>query len=197
MGLKKKSEYVGERTGKKLIKKRVGMALIGAVVLITLSAFGFNALFNGLGNVTNDDQGNADIETTQTLDDVADLSETVESEKDSGFDVTLNWGDEKVQDTIHKMSHQKVIADQKWGSIMVTQERIETLSQVIEGKKDDLENYDLYRDILDRWMKGDFSQADDDHNAVWELQGGSIGYATGITSKEQENTFTENTFDRE
>lgn len=104
------------------------------------------------------------------------------------------WNDIDVQETIHKMSHQKVIASDKRGSIQITDKRIKNLSTAVDQNKDHLENYDLYRDILDRWIEGDFSQADDDHNAIWETLDGEIGRATGVASKDQEKEYIENTF---
>ncbi|WP_408640759.1 DUF6241 domain-containing protein [Salipaludibacillus keqinensis] len=49
--------------------------------------------------------------------------------------------------------------------------------------------------MLERWEEGDFSQADDDHNAIWRLQGGTKGYAEGLLTEEEEKQYIENTFD--
>lgn len=63
----------------------------------------------------------------------------------------------------------------------------------LDKTKKELENEKEYRDILERWAKGDFSRVDDDHNIVWELQGGNYGKAIGIMTPEQEKRFIENT----
>jgi hypothetical protein len=78
------------------------------------------------------------------------------------------------------MSHDKVIADQKRGDVDMTTLNIQTMSQIIDENQDNLENYDVYRYILDKWIAGDFSTADDDHNVIWEMQGGEVGQATGV-----------------
>ncbi|WP_054751901.1 DUF6241 domain-containing protein [Piscibacillus salipiscarius] len=65
------------------------------------------------------------------------------------------------------------------------------MQQGIEASKDNLSHYDVYQSILNRWAAGDFTQADDDHNAIWDLKGGTIGYATGVLSDEEEQAYIE------
>ena len=97
--------------------------------------------------------------------------------------------DNSYQDYIHKMAHQKVIANTKWGFHEITDERINWL---IEGLTVlTLEHADVYQDILTRWAAGDFSRVDKDHNIIWKLQGGTIGEATGILSAEEEKSYIE------
>ncbi|WP_277815948.1 DUF6241 domain-containing protein [Lysinibacillus sp. FJAT-14222] len=88
------------------------------------------------------------------------------------------------------MSHQKIIADEKESSILITPERIETLLQMVEENKDGYEHSDKYLDILNRWKQGDFKSVDKDHNDMWFIQGTKEGgIATGITTKEQEKDY--------
>lgn len=101
--------------------------------------------------------------------------------------------DRHYQDYIHKMSHQKVIADTKWGFYLITDERIEWLLESLEITYDSLDDGKIYRDILSKWKNGDFSKVDQDHNMIWNIQGGSIGKATGILNKEEEENYIENT----
>ncbi len=105
----------------------------------------------------------------------------------------LNIGEGEVQIAIHKMSHQKIEADEKWGFLPLTQERIKRLIKVVNSGN--YEHKSLYLEILNRWSNGDFSQADKDHNAIWRLQGGSVGEATGVLSTEEEKAFIEEHFD--
>lgn len=97
------------------------------------------------------------------------------------------------QDYIHKMSHQKVIADTKWGFYKITEERIDWLLESLEANYDYLDEGKVYKEILTKWKNGDFSSIDQDHNVIWKLQGGSIGEATGILSAEEEKEYIENT----
>ena len=101
--------------------------------------------------------------------------------------------DRHYQDYIHKMSHQKVIADAKWGFYKITNERIDWLLDSLEKTYDSLNEGKIYRDILTKWKNEDFSKVDQDHNTIWNLQGGSIGEATGILSAEEEKEYIENT----
>ncbi|WP_312506519.1 DUF6241 domain-containing protein [Lysinibacillus sp.] len=98
--------------------------------------------------------------------------------------------DNLIQEVIQDMSHQKIIADEKETSIMITPERIETLLQMVESNKDRYEHIDKYIEILNRWQQDNFSSVDQDHNDMWYLQGTKQGgLATGIATKEQESDY--------
>ncbi|WP_044747076.1 DUF6241 domain-containing protein [Bacillus alveayuensis] len=104
---------------------------------------------------------------------------------DKGVDLS----EKDIQNYIHGMSHQKVKADEKWIHYFITEERIQFLIDVVENG--DYKHKDLYLDILSRWKDGDFSQADQDHNEIWRLQGGTVGKATGVLTKEEEEAYLE------
>lgn len=101
--------------------------------------------------------------------------------------------DKHIRNYIHKMSHQKITADAKWGFYLITNERIDWLLDGLEKTDEELKNKDIYKDILKRWRAGDFSKVDQDHNAIWRLQDGTIGQAEGIMSEEEEKKYIENT----
>ncbi|RHW31174.1 hypothetical protein D1B31_22570 [Neobacillus notoginsengisoli] len=132
------------------------------------------------------------------------LKNKVESKRDSYVNSRGQVNDEKlftenmseyaVQDAIHFMSHQKVKADEKWGSLQLTEERVDQLIGIIENKRGQYVHAELYLDILYRWKEGDFTQANEDHNAIWDLKGGTIGRATGILSPEEEERYIEKNF---
>ncbi|WP_100012138.1 DUF6241 domain-containing protein [Lentibacillus sediminis] len=92
---------------------------------------------------------------------------------------------------IHGMSHQKVDASEKWGFYEITDSRIQWLLDGLglEDNKRELTDLDVYKDILERWKAGDFSRVDEDHNVIWEMQGGTVGRATGILSPEEEQEY--------
>ncbi|MUK88879.1 hypothetical protein GMD78_10790 [Ornithinibacillus sp. L9] len=93
------------------------------------------------------------------------------------------------QEYIHGMAHQKVKASEKWGFYEIHPERIQWL---LDGLNEvNLKHETIYRDILEKWAKGDFSSADADHNTIWRLQGGTIGKATGVYSPEEEKAYLE------
>lgn len=97
--------------------------------------------------------------------------------------------EEDILNYMHGMSHQKVIADEKWLHYEMTNERILFLINVVENGQ--YEHEEVMMDILTRWKEGDFSRADEDHNAIWSIQGGTIGKATGVMSAEQEQQYIE------
>lgn len=92
-----------------------------------------------------------------------------------------------IQEAIQQMAHQKIIAEVKERSIMITPKRIDVLLQIVQENKDEYKQSDKYLDILRRWKKGDFTKVDDDHNIVMQIQGNEMnGTATGIATEEQE-----------
>jgi len=103
--------------------------------------------------------------------------------------------DTQVANAIHAMSHQKIEADEKWGFLPLTTERVTRLIDVIESNKNEYTNSSLYLRILNRWLENDFSEIDRQHNEIWSLQGGTIGKATGILSYEEELEYIEKYYD--
>lgn len=186
MGIKLMQEQMESRVGKsKLRFKRVIIAgAIASSIIVSGAWMGFNAMADFLNPAREDSKA------SESLDQIGELQTS-----DNYGKVTTVWDDQKVAQTIHAMSHQKVEADQKWTSIEMTEERIVTLSNIVEQNKNYLENYDTFTAILDRWSEGDFSQADQDHNDVWYILDGTIGKATGILSPSQEKEFVEDVFE--
>lgn len=109
-------------------------------------------------------------------------------------DIDVDIPEEELQQMIHEMTHQKVIADSKWGSVQLTQERVYALLDLIDADPNRFEHYDVYRPILIKWSNSDFSSVDQDHNRIWQLQGGTIGYAQGIMTPEQEEAYVKKNF---
>ncbi|MFC2946979.1 DUF6241 domain-containing protein [Virgibacillus sediminis] len=93
------------------------------------------------------------------------------------------------QEYIHGMSHQKIKAEKKWGFYEIHPQRIDWLLEGLDEVS--LDHEDVYREILLKWKEGDFSTADADHNAIWELQGGTVGKAYGVMTLEEEQTYLE------
>lgn len=91
---------------------------------------------------------------------------------------SVDLSEEDIINIMHQMANTKVIADEKWGEIEITPERVKNLKTIVEGS--DFESKDKLLEILERWEKGDFSVADKDHNYLWEKLGGTIGRATGV-----------------
>ncbi|WP_342542217.1 DUF6241 domain-containing protein [Paenisporosarcina sp. FSL H8-0542] len=101
----------------------------------------------------------------------------------------MDMPDFQVGQVIHQMSHQKIEAEEKWGFLPLTAERVARLKEVVENG--DYQNKSRYISILNRWAENDFTQIDKDHNTIWTMQGGTVGRATGILSYEEEKQFIE------
>ena len=95
--------------------------------------------------------------------------------------------EKNIQNYIHWMSHQKVVADKKWTHYHLTEERVNWLLEKV--KEGDFVHKSLYIDILERWKEGDFSRADKDHNSIWTIQKGTVGEATGVFTVKQEEAY--------
>lgn len=116
--------------------------------------------------------------------------------------------DNLVEEVMQQMTHQKIIAEEKESSIMITPERIDILLQMVEenkvkyerhSKHDKYARHEMYLDVLKRWKKGDFSTVDDDHNLLMFIQGSKSpeGLATGVASEEQEIYYIFHVFGKE
>ncbi|WP_281976071.1 DUF6241 domain-containing protein [Halobacillus litoralis] len=103
------------------------------------------------------------------------------------------------QDMIHKMSHQKVESNEKWaGHLRITPDRIAEMQAVllkIEGTSKEYENYDFYEKTLTSWGHGDFENAVEVHNTIWQWKGGNVGRATGLLNAEEEQEYIKRYFD--
>ncbi|MGM0878032.1 MAG: DUF6241 domain-containing protein [Bacillota bacterium] len=130
-----------------------------------------------------------------TVDNVEDGGTIIEIEEKEAIPVEqefpMDTPEHQIMGAIHGMAHQKVEAEKKWGFVPLTAERVERLIKVVKVNKEGYRHDNTYLNILKRWKNNDFSQVDSDHNAIWELQNGNVGRATGILSAEEEKEFIE------
>lgn len=110
----------------------------------------------------------------------------------SGFNKNFKWTDENIQTALHEMAHQKTKADQKWGYIFITQERIESLLEIINSN--DVAQKSTYVDILERWKQGKYEKVDTDHNKIWKLQSGNLGEGKGVMSQAEQKELINQVF---
>ncbi|MGK0534668.1 PRK06770 family protein [Bacillus sp. 'calajunan'] len=90
--------------------------------------------------------------------------------------------------TMHKMVHQKVKSSEKWGFLEMTKKEIFNVKRDIENSTGFQYKMKLFS-IINRWEKGDFSQTVEEHNFLWEIQGGDTGKATERLSPEEEKRY--------
>lgn len=116
-----------------------------------------------------------------------------------GFDLEkhmpMDLTDGEIGGFIHRMAHQKVVADEKWGYEPLTMNRVVRLIDVIEANKGNYKHSGTYLRILAKWRNNDFTEVDFDHNEVWRIQSGTVGRATGILSYEDEQTYIDRHYD--
>lgn len=98
---------------------------------------------------------------------------------------------EQILEVIHSMSHQKVVADDKWSHIPLIEETIDQLYYFLQ--RDNLrlredERY-FFLNMITKWKNKDFSGTLEVHNATWSMLGGTIGEANDLMSKEDEKKY--------
>lgn len=110
-----------------------------------------------------------------------------------------DMSEDRMQTVLHSMSHQKVRAEEKWGQLQITQERVERLLEVakLNENNEEYKHGKSYVAILERWATGDFSKSVHAHNFIWELQGGTVGEAIGLMSPVEEKAYIEKYFKNE
>ncbi|WP_409304750.1 DUF6241 domain-containing protein [Peribacillus sp. SCS-155] len=166
----------------------------GSIVLLAIVSAGLYFFFMA---------SETDIEAKPTLAVKEDTNPKGESfiqvieteETDLAEEFPMDMPEFDIQEAIHGMTHQKIIAEDKWGFIPLTEQRVQRLAAVVEKNIAKYENAELYQNILNKWAKYDFLTVDEDHNSIWELQGGTIGEATGILSAEEEKKFIKEHYD--
>jgi len=93
---------------------------------------------------------------------------------------------------IHEMTHQKVYAEPKWGAFEMKEENIDMLLSVLG--ETEMENEEYYREILNEWKKGDFSNSLEVHNNIWSSNEGDTGKAERLATLEEEKIYVEENF---
>ncbi|MCC3867806.1 DUF6241 domain-containing protein [Terrisporobacter mayombei] len=77
---------------------------------------------------------------------------------------------------IHSLANTLVEAEYKWQCSEVTPKTIDLALEGVEEIKDDYDRMHL-RNSLTKWKSGDFSNAVEVHNYVWEMLDGNVGKA--------------------
>ena len=91
---------------------------------------------------------------------------------------------------IHSLANTLIEADYKWQCTEVTPKTISIALEGVEEIKDDYDRMHL-RNALTKWKNGDFSNAVNVHNYVWEMLDGTIGKAEKLDTDEIQNILDE------
>jgi Na+-transporting methylmalonyl-CoA/oxaloacetate decarboxylase gamma subunit len=93
---------------------------------------------------------------------------------------------------MHKMTHQKVRAEEKIGAIPMVDDTINQVHDIVSNSV--FKNKEKMLEIVKKWKNGRFDTINLDHNFFWELQGGTVGKAYGVLSPTEEKEFIKNNF---
>ncbi|MCG1008500.1 hypothetical protein J4760_00395 [Salinicoccus sp. ID82-1] len=170
---------------------RIIMWGLSSIFVIGLIAAGVIVLMfsdNAQNLFSSEAAGNDSDETSQGDTDSKELDSLKASEEEfevSDEATSTGIPSEKMfADSIHHMTHQKVEAAQKWGHLEITDERLKQKYET--AKTSDYEYRAFYMETLKAWMNGDFSNAVEVHNVIWNERNGSVGQATGLMSPKEE-----------
>lgn len=156
--------------------------IVGVIALIGIGGFYYMKKPEGVTSIAED------LSEKQKEPKVKAQSEEPKVSGEAGME------EAQVQEYLHHMTHQKVEADEKWGAVKVTPENIESLLEIVTANQDMYEHGEYYVTVLEQWKTGDFNNAVDVHNFVWKLKGGTIGHATRLLNKAEEQIFIEERF---
>ncbi|WP_226038060.1 DUF6241 domain-containing protein [Aquibacillus saliphilus] len=181
--------------GKNNLKKRKFIYLFLGVVGIAIILIIWKTISDG-------DQS-TEI-TEEEMEEIQEEQEEIQASIDENFENDSTPTDQlkkyetmsenSILQEVHKMTHQKVLADKKWGTVEITKERVEKLYTVVKNR-DDLEHDALLLDSLSPWVEGDFDNAVEVHNRIWTIQNGSVGKASRLLTPEEEQEYIKKNFD--
>jgi len=137
-------------------------------------------------NATHAEQEEAKLELEQSFEAITPKEDMPKYE---------SMSEKELLNEVHGMTHQKVEADQKWGSSEITRDKIETMFTVVSEKSfKDGELKSILLSILEPWTKGDFSDAVEEHNLIWNYKDGNIGEAKRLLTPVEEQEYVEKHF---
>ena len=151
-------------------KKSVIISVIVILVIIA-AVFGVNYLM---------DRKSGKLAAKENQQEIKSINEEISQEESKELKPADYYSEAEIYDIMHRMANTKIVAENNkiWGELPMEKEEIQNLKGIVE--KVNYEDREKLLDILTRWEAGDFSQADKDHNYVWEKLGGTIGRALGI-----------------
>ncbi|MGD6901568.1 DUF6241 domain-containing protein [Bacillus infantis] len=110
----------------------------------------------------------------------------------AAFPADQSSAEKEVMDTMHFMTHQKVIAEKKAGAVEMSKENVEKLFSILQSS--DFERKERLLEIAAKWRGEEFTGIIEDHNYFWELEGGQVGKAYRVLKPSDEEKFIENNF---
>lgn len=130
------------------------------------------------------------IDNLKSLLGISDENEVIEGSVDSSIntiyieeeDVSKPNSNNEAIKLIHSLANTLIKADYKWQCSEVTPKTIKIALEGVEKIEDNYDRMHL-RNSLTKWKKGDFSNAVEVHNYVWEMLDGSVGKAHNLDTE--------------
>ncbi|WDL94315.1 PRK06770 family protein [Bacillus sp. HNR-4] len=179
------------------MKKKIFIWL-GSIVGLVVLTIGIILGLIHFATKSADKKTSAEVETSKYKEAPKEEEESITAQIDGVFmnlPITESSSEEEVLTAMHHMSHQKVIAQKKWGVIPMSRKNAEKVRDILNNS-----NFEKKAELLaiaERWVKGDYSQIVLDHNYFWSTQGGTVGKATGVLDLASEKEFVSNNFGEE
>ncbi|MEY9865401.1 DUF6241 domain-containing protein [Peribacillus sp. RS7] len=194
------------------MKKKQKVLLISGISVVALSGLGI-ASFKIMENANEYEKAQLVIEARETKEQIEREREDVKIKAQreakakadeleaktaiyDGIEFETGLDEEstemEVMDVMHKMTHQKVRSQDKWGAIPMSPKIIEEVYYIINTS--DFKHRDRLLGIAARWKDFNFSTIVQDHNFFWEDKEGTVGKAHGTLSTAEEIEFIEVNF---
>lgn len=171
----------------------MGLSIVAVVGVIIVGVLIYQVTSNGSEKTVADTRSSVDTEVENdgesSLDTEVKNDAELEKEITDGIYIPT---EKEFQWIVHRMTHQKVAADEKDGATEMTPERIDQLLKTLDEA--DYIYKDVYLGILNEWDKGNFENAVEAHNEILSLQDGTVGVATRLLTPEEEQEFIEQNF---
>ena len=159
----------------------MGLSIVAVLGVIIVGVLIYQVTSNGSEKTVADTRSSLDTEVKNDAELEKEITEGIYIPTEKEF----QW-------IVHRMTHQKVAADEKDGATEMTPERIDQLLKTLDEA--DYVYKDVYLGILNEWDKGNFENAVEAHNEILSLQNGTIGVATRLLTLEEEQEFIEQNF---
>lgn len=125
----------------------------------------------------------------------ARLAELREEITQAKIDLGINGvpSEQELLEILHKMTHQKVRAQKKWGFIQMTEVNLIAVKEVLEENPILNENINML-EMVNTWLNNEFSNIVADHNSLWGEKEGTVGKAYGRLSQAEEEALVKEQF---
>ncbi|SIA43898.1 Uncharacterised protein [Mycobacteroides abscessus subsp. abscessus] len=94
------------------------------------------------------------------------------------FPVDQSSAEKEVMDTMHFMTHQKVMAEKKTGAVEMSKENVKKIFSILQSS--DFEKKETLLEIAAKWRNEDFTGIIEDHNYFWEMDSARLARHTGF-----------------